>query len=254
VAAAEQVAAALPAYRGAQETDRAGVPQLGDHTLTSVHPAGHTITRSRFWTAYGVASKAVALWYAAHPVAGFHTEGGPSSVGGQGDGSSWIDEAYWDGAADPTSRTATSVEIETTTTSAGVGIRLTVSSVWSPARPLASYVQDVTSIDVTSTHRVNGRHERTTHRSFTVREPGQVRRVVVAFDALPGMSPLFLPCPMAMDVYVDRILFHTATGDVTAVNDSSACGFGMSVHRGGRRVAPQLGNADRLLAVLGLHH
>jgi hypothetical protein len=254
VAEAERVASALPAYPGAQETDRSGVPELGDNTLSTVHPQGHTIVRSRFWTVHGVDSKTVAQWYADHPMAIFRTEGGANGVGGEGDGSTWIDEVYWDAEAAGPSHVATSVEIESTKTSTGVVVRATVSSVWPPARPLESFVQDISSIDVRSVHSQHGRVTNTTHRSFTVNEPDEILRAAVAYNDLPGMTPLALPCPAPTDVYTDRIVFHTATGDVTAVNDSGSCGSGMVVRRNGHGVDPQLGSADQFLHVLGLDH
>jgi hypothetical protein len=255
-AAAVRVAAALPAYSGAQETDSAGVPELGDDTLSVVSPGGHTIVRSRYWTVAGVRSRAVAEWYAAHPMEGFRTEGGPNGVGGSSSGSGWIDEVYWDGTSDNPSLSRTSVEIETTNTSAGVGIRLTVSSVWNPARPIASFVQDVSSIDVHSVHRKYGHVTHTTRRSFTVSDPQEILRAAIAFNELPGMTPTVHSCPMQMDLYTDRIVFHTATGDLTAVNlsSSSMCGSGMVVHRDGHRVNPELANVDQFLHVLGLDH
>jgi hypothetical protein len=255
VAQAERVAGSLPAYPGAQETDQAGVPQLDNRTLSTVHPPDHTIVRSRFLTVTGVDSKTVARWYAAHPVAGFSTEGGANGVGGESGDGGWIDEVYWDdGISDNVTLAGTSVEVETTNTSAAVGIRLTVSSVWPPARPLASYVQDVSSIDVRSVHRQLGPGSQTTRRSFTVSDPGEILRAAVAFNALPGMTPVALPCPMPMDFYTDRIVFHTASGDVIASGSNEPCGSGMVVRRDGHRVDPQLRDADRFLHVLGIDH
>ncbi len=138
---------------------------------------------------------------------------------------------------------------------AGVGVRATVSSVWAPARPRASYVHDVSSIDVRSVHERYGRDtvERSV-RSFTVTDPARVRHAVVVFNSLSGMTPVAVPCAMALDAWVDRLVLHTATGDVSVVDHSSACGSGMAVQRDGRRVGPLLGGADSLFAVLGLRH
>ncbi len=61
-------------------------------------------------------------------------------------------------------------------------------------------------------------------------------------------------CPMMRDSWVDKIVFHTASGDLVAIARSGACGFGMSVSRDGRRVAPYLGDASHLLTALGLRH
>jgi hypothetical protein len=251
VAAALAAISRVPAYPGAHETNAAGVPQLGDNTLSSAQPTGHTEVKSRFWTVAGVAPKAVARWYLSHTAGGFRAEPG---VGGQGDGTTWIDEVYWDPSRTSTSQAGTWAEIQTTRTAAGVGVRVTVSSVWLPARPLASYVQDVSSIDVQSTHDHLGQHPRSKERTFTVSSSGRVLRAAAAFDALPGMTPMILSCPMMIDTWTDRIVFHTATGDVTAVEHTSSCGFGMSVSRDGRLVNPQLGAPAPLLAVLGLAH
>jgi hypothetical protein len=254
VAEADRVAAGLPAYPGGQESDQEGVPELDDSHLSAVHPQDHTIMRSRFWTVSGATASAVAHWYAAHPLAGFDS-GGRGSVGGQGDGSTWIYEVdYNQPGLNQLTGAGTSVELQTTETSAGVGVRATVSTVWLPARPVASYVQDVSSIDVRTTHTRYGRRVHTTHRSFTLSAPAAVLHAAVVFNDLPGLTPIVMSCPMIRDQFTDRIVFHTATGAVTAVSRSGACGFGMTVRRDGHRVDPELGDYDRLLTALGVHH
>jgi hypothetical protein len=250
VAAADAAAAGLPTYPGAQETDATGVPELDDTTLSSVQPS-RVVVRSRFWTVSGVTSKAVAQWYAAHPASGFSSGDG---VGGQGDGTTWIDEVYWQPNPAPSSQQGTWAEIETTTIPGGVGIRVTVSSVWLPPRPLPSYVQDVSSIDVRTEHSRLGPHAQHTSRTFTITSPAKIRRASVAFNALPGMTPMVVSCPMSREEWTDRIVFHTASGDVVAVDQTSSCGSGMTVRRDGRVVLPQLGDPQALLATLGVHH
>jgi hypothetical protein len=86
-----------------------------------------------------------------------------------------------------------------------------------------------------------------------VTDPGQVLRAAIAFNDLPGMTPLALPCPLPLDVYVDRIVFHTATGDVSVAGNSAGCGYGLTVRRDGHQVGPQLARADTFLSTLGLH-
>lgn len=254
VAEADRVAAALTTYPGVRESDQAGVPALDDHHLSTVHPHGHTVVRSRFWTVSGTSASAVAHWYAAHAPAGFESGGG-NAVGGQGDGSTWIYEVdYSQPGRNQLTGSGTSVEVQTTTMPTGVGVRETVSTVWLPARPLTSYVQDVSSIDVRTTHSHYGRNESTTHRSFTVSTPAAVLNAARAFNALPGLTPIVMSCPMMRDQFTDRIVFHTASGEVTAVSRSGACGFGLAVRRDGQRVDPQLGDYDRLLSALGVHH
>ncbi|HEX3221510.1 MAG TPA: hypothetical protein VHR35_03000 [Nocardioides sp.] len=255
VRAADQAASELPVFPGAQETDAAGVPELDDRTLSAAHPAGHTVVRSRFWTVTGTTPSAVAHWYAAHPSSGF-SSGGRNAVGRTGGNTSsrWIDEVYYtQPGTNQLTGSGTSVEVETTTTSAGVGIRATVSSVWLPARPVTSFVQDVSSIDVRSTHLHLGRHVRTTHRSFTVADPDQVLRAATAFNDLPGMTPLVMSCPPRQEVYTDRIVFHTVTGDVVATI-GAGCFPSVGVSRDGRDVPPALADPAPFLRVLGLDH
>ena len=249
---AARVTAALPVLPGAVETDRSGVPELDGFGVSLLTPTGHTITRSRWWTVSGTTSKAAALWYAAHPPPGFSSEGGATGVGGSGDGNRWVDEVTWDGSSGGTT-SRTSVEVQTTGKPGGAGIRLTVLTVWPPARPLTSYVQDVSSIDVQSSHVHVGRHGRTVQRTYTVSDPARVLRAATAYNALAGMTPMIHSCPMQTDSYTDRITFHTATGDVVTVDRSQACGFGMSVRRDGHPVNPPLGDPAALFTVLGLH-
>ncbi len=248
-AAAVATLAQMPGYPGA--VGSGPIAALGDDTLSTATPGGHTEVRSGFWAVSGAGPRAVAEWYAAHPPAGFSGEGG--AVGGQSDGTTWISEVYFDRPGTELGGKGTSVEVQTTRIPAGVGVRVTVSSVWAPARPRASYVQDVTSIDVRTTHERYG-WSQPTRRSFTVTDSAQVLRAARVFDDLSGMTAMAIPCPMPRDVWVDRIVFHTPTGDVSVVSRSSACGFGMAVCRDGQRVAPLLGGAGRLLPALGLRH
>jgi hypothetical protein len=255
-AAASATLAAVLGYPGAVASDP--IAALGDDTLSTVTPAGHTEVRSGFWQVSGIGPKAVARWYAAHPPAGF-SSGGAGAVGGEGDGTRWISEVYDDQPGTELGGKGTSVEVETTKVGAGVGggvgVRVTVSSVWAPARPRASYVEGVSSIDVRTVHEWYGQDTAPpTRRSFTVTDPAAVLHAVRVYDGLSGMTAMALPCPMALDLWVDRIVFHTATGDVTVVARSSPCGFGMSVHRAGHRVVPLLGGADSLRRALGLKH
>jgi hypothetical protein len=250
--AAATTLAAIGSYPGASASE--AIRELGDDTLSTVAPAGRTEVRSAFWVVSGAGPTAVARWYAAHPPTGF-SSGGADAVGGQGDGRTWISEVYYDQGGSELGARGTSAEVQTTTLPSGVGIRATVSSVWAPARPRASYVQDVTSIDVRSVHLRYGRDtvERSV-RSFTVTDPARVLHAAVVFNSLSGMTPMALPCPMAFDAWIDRLVLHTATGDVSVVGNSSACGGGLTVRRDGRRVGPVLAGADSLYPVLGLRH
>jgi hypothetical protein len=251
-AAAATTLAAIGSYPGASASDP--LRELGDDTLSTVTPMGHTEVRSAFWVVSGVGPQAIARWYAAHPPAGF-SSGGADAVGGQGDGRTWVSEVYYEQGDNELGARGTSAEVQTTKVPAGVGIRATVSSVWAPARPLTSYVQDVRSIDVRSVHERYGRDsvERSV-RSFTVTDPARVHHAAVVFNSLSGMTQMPLPCPMPLDEWIDRLVLHTATGDVSVVSNSSSCGSGMTVRRDGRPVGPLLAGADSLLPVLGLRH
>jgi hypothetical protein len=258
-AAASATLAAVLGYPGAAVSDP--IAALGDGTLSIVTP-GHTEVRSGFWRVSGVGPKTVARWYAAHPPAGF-SSGGPGAVGGERDGKRWISEVDDDQPGTEIGAKGTYVEVETTKLGAGVGagvgaevgVRVTVSSVWAPARPSASYVAGVSSIDVRTVHEWYGQDNAPPERrSFTVTDPASVLHAVRVYDGLSGMTAIALRCPMPQDVWVDRIVFHTATGDVTVVSRTSPCAFGMSVHRDGHLVVPPLAGADSLRRALGLKH
>lgn len=251
-AAAEAVLATVDGYPGATDSDP--IRELGDDTLSTATPAGHTEVRSGFWTVSEAGPEAVARWYAAHPPDGF-SSGGADAVGGEGDGTTWISEVYDDQPGTELGGPGTSVEVETTRVAAGVGVRVTVSSVWAPARPRTSYVQDVRSIAVRSVHERYGQDTvAPSRRSFTVTDPARVLRAAEVFDRLSGMTPVSVPCPMSLDVWVDRIVFHSATGDVSLVSTTSACGSGIVVRRDGQPAGPRLAGAATLLPTLGLTH
>lgn len=249
LAEVEQALALVPSYPGARSTS--AVPGLGELVMSS-GPADHTVLRNR-WSLAAAApdARSVAQWYADHPARGYVSDGGVGSASGSDTATVYF-AAFRPRGPHPTA--SAEVLVETTTTTSGVGIRATAQAVWPPARPLASFVQDVSSIDVQSTHEHYGRRHRTTHRSFTVSDPAQVLAAARVFNALPGQAPYVHSCPAMMDVWTDRVVFHLPTGAVTVVSRSSACGFGMSVRRDGRRVAPDLGNAQALLRALGLAH
>lgn len=255
VAAALSAIVRVPAYPGARRSGPLPDPtKLG---LLTSGPPGHTVERTRWWVVSGAGPSTVAHWYAARAIRGFHTDGSVSSSSSSSPGSPTVTAYavdYVQPGSDRLPRHGVSIEVETMRVSGGTAVRATALSIWSPARPPASFVQDVTSIDVQSVHRHYGRQMHTTRRSFTMSAPGRVLAAASAYDALPGMTPVVMSCPMQVDVHTDRIVFHTATGDVTAVSTSSNCGSGMVVRRDGRVVPPQLGDATRLLAVLGLAH
>lgn len=249
-ATAVSTLAAIPVHPGAVSSDP--LPALGDDTLSTVTAVGHTEVRSAFCVVPEGGPRAVAQWYGAHPPAGFSSGGG--AVGSQGDGRTVVFEVYDDQPGAGLGAPGTSVEVQTTAVHGGVGVRVTVSSVWAPARPRTSYVQDVRSIDVRSAHERYGQDTGASVRSFTITEPARVLHAAVAFNGLSGTTALALPCPMALESWTDRIVFHTATGDVSVERDTARCGYGMTVRRDGKRVAPQLHPTDTFLTTLDLDH
>jgi hypothetical protein len=247
--AADRTIARVPTYPGARPS--AAIPALGE-VYSASGPAAYTVTRTRWWTVPGSSPQAVAQWYGDHPAPGFVSSGFASAGGSDAPAVQIVDFDQAPGDRLPPS--GLHVVVETTTTTSGVGVRETVQSLWPPARPLASYVQDVRSIEVHARHDHYGRHASSSQRSFVVTDPQRVLRAAAAFDALPGQAPFVHSCPPMTDVWTDRFVFHTATGDVTAVSTSSSCGIGMQVVRDGRRVPPYLAEPTALLRVLGLRH
>jgi hypothetical protein len=246
---AERVAAALPVYPGARETDAAGAPELSRWTATISGPVAYTETHQRWWTVTGTKAKVVARWYDAHAPARFRSEG----VGGEGDGTTWVNTVdFYPRTRPALSPSGVSVEVQTLDTAHGVEVRAVVDSVWPPARPLASYVQDVTSIDVSIVTSHLNAPSRDSRRSFTVASPGRVLAVARVFDALEGYPTFIHSCPAITRYTTYRIVFHTPTGEVTARYMTSVCSMGMQVRRDGAVVPPTLAGADRVITALGI--
>jgi hypothetical protein len=249
MALTELTLARVPSYPGSRTTS--ALPELSALYLAD-GPTDHTVVRDRWSVAPATLdARAVAQWYADHPARGYVSDGGVGSASGSDTPTVYF-AAFQPRGPHPS--TAADVLVETTTTSGGVGTRVTTQSVWAPARPLASFVQDVSSIDVQSTHEHHGRHHHTLQRTSTVSDPARVLGAARVFNALPGQAPYVHSCPAMTDSWTDRIVFHLSTGALTVVSQSSACGVGMSVRRDGRRVAPDLGNAQALLRALGVTH
>jgi hypothetical protein len=246
--AADAAAASVPAYPDARESDAHGVPELNGQNVTISGPERYTVMRSRWWIATGATAKEVAQWYSHHAPAGFHSEG----VGGQGGDGPWINDVDFSRPnGDLLPPSGVSIEVQTVDTPRGVGVRAVVDSVWPPARPRTSYVQDVTSIDVRIVETTFGRgSDLTVRRSYTIAAAARVLQIATAFDSLTGYPPFLHSCPALTDVTSYRIVFHTPTGDVTASYDSDACSMGMSVQRDGAPIEPALAGGDRVVALL----
>lgn len=250
VAEAERTLEQVPVHPGAKPSGP--IPRLS-YIYSVSGPASHTVTRTAWWTLPGATPQDVVRWYLHHSMHGYVSDG-PGSASGTGDPTVQFTTYTARDLGGRVSPSRLDVIVESTTTPSGTGVRVSVQALWPPARPATSYVQDVSSIDVRSSRRVIGTHPSFTQHSYTVSDPARVLRAVTAYNSLLGMTPEIHSCPLQMDTFTDRITFHTARGDVVAVNRTQTCGFGMTVHRDGRRVDPQLGDPARLFAVLGLEH
>ena len=131
-----------------------------------------------------------------------------------------------------------------------VGIRATVDAVWRPARPAASFVADVRGVTVQITATRYGAHQpRVRQHTVTISSPDEVGVLVTAYNKLPGWPTFFHSCPMQLNQRTYRIVFHTATGDVSASGPMS-CYDTLTVRRDGRQVGPYLDLASDLLGLL----
>jgi hypothetical protein len=251
--AGDRLVGQVPVYPGARSTS----------AIAALHPtyatfsvSGHTVTRTRWWTVGQVTSREVAQWYAAHPAPGLASDGGVGSTSRSGGPAVRFVTFSRIGQVETLPPVGAHVVVETTQLSSGVGVRVRVESIWPPARPVASYVQDVSSIDVRQTeYQSAGQHLKTVvYRYSEASQPGRILRAARAFNALVGSNPVELNCAMVRTSWTDRITFHTATGDVVAVTKTSNCGSGVTVYRDGYAVGPTLGYATALLKVLDLSH
>lgn len=251
--AADRLVGQLPVYPGARSSE--AIPALHP-TYASFAESGHTVTRTRWWTVGGGTSRAVARWYAGHPAPGLVSDGGVDSTTRTGGPTVRYATFSRPGQSETLPPVGGHVLVQTTQLTSGVGVRVTVESVWPPPRPRASYVQDVSSIDVRQIHDLSPVHRLRTEvvRRSEITDPGQVLAAERAFDALPGLNQVELNCPLIRSSFADEITFHTATGTVVAVSQSDVCSSGVTVSRDGHRVGPQLGYPSALLRVLGLSH
>jgi hypothetical protein len=250
---ADRLVEQVPVYAGARPSG--AIPALHP-TYASFEESGHTATRTRWWTVSGSTPRAVARWYVAHPAPGLVSDGGVDSTTRTGGPTVRYATFSRPGQSETLPPVGGHVLVETTQLTSGVGVRVTVESVWPPPRPRASYVQDVSSIDVRQIHDLSPVHRLRTEvvRRSEITDPGQVLAAARAFDALPGLNQVELNCPLIRSSFADEITFHTATGTVVAVSHSDVCSSGVTVSRDGHRVGPQLGYPSALLRVLGLSH
>jgi hypothetical protein len=251
--AADHLMGRVPIYTGARTSP--AIPGL-HATYASFAASGHTVTRTRWWTVPRASSRGVAQWYAAHPALGLVADGRVGSAGGTDSPTVHFEAFSRPGQGETLPPVGAHVVVETTQLSTGVGVRVTVESIWPSARPVSSYVQDVSSIDVKQTQyrSVSKKLKMVVFRYSAADQPGQVMAAARAFNALVGLTPVELNCPLIRSSYTDRITFHTATGDVVAVSKTDVCSSGVTVSRDGHPVGPVLGYSAPLLKALHLAH
>jgi hypothetical protein len=250
------LAAAPPGARRVTATEVTPLRRLTTYSGSFGGP--HAVNASLYWLVPGDA-KTVARWYVANPLRGYRADGaGPGEGPDGGIGGSSLANGGWSYDTDFYVPSETSVQgsgsiqVQTTQLGTQTGVRATVFGEWYPARPLASFVQDVTSIDVRIVHQRLVPRGPTKRRSFTLTNRPLVLRAATAYNALPGTtSHTMLGCPMMRTSDVYRVVFHTKTGDVSLTWNTGNCDDGAIVRRDGQRVGPLLGSAHSLVAELG---
>lgn len=250
-AAAVAALVGMPTYQGATASGPIGA--FAGQGVSGGMTPGYTVTRTRWWHVPGTDAAAVARWYAGHPEKGFQSEAG-QSVSSSSDGTTTVygvELTQPDNSGLPPR--GVTIEVDTVRLPVGVGVRVSALSVWTPARPRASYVQDATSIDVHVTHTTYGQTSHTTHESFTVSDPKKILNAEIAFDALEGTGPVVVSCPMMRDVYRDTVVFHTPTGDVAMTTGGGCVDVG-GVARNGKTVGPPLAFVSEVLDAVGAAH
>jgi hypothetical protein len=249
-AAAVAALAHQPTYAGATASGPIGAFR-GQGVSGGMTP-GYTVTRTGFWRVPGSDAAAIARWYADHPEQGFRSDAG-ESLSSSSDGTTTIYEADLSQPGnDGLPPRGVTIEVDTVRLPVGVGVRVSALSVWQPARPRASYVQDATSIDVRVAH-TDYRTSHTTHRVFTVTDPKRILDAEIAFDGLQGTGPVTVSCPLMLGVYHDTVVFHTPTGDVTMTAGGGCVDIG-GVARDGKTVGPPLAFVSEVLDAVGAPH
>jgi hypothetical protein len=241
----------LPSYPGSRPTEL--VPELRSTSAIMDIPH-YTASRIGYWTADGSAST-VAGWYAAHAPAGFRVQGGLGTMNREGGfDTPLIHDVYLvQPGHDLLPPRGVQLVVQTVQLATGVGIRVTAVTIWRPARPAESFVDQVTSIDVHERISHFGRKHRSSRQTWSIESPDQIRSVVTTFNRLPGWPPNPHGClPIRVD-HRYRVLFHTASGDVT-VTGSISCYDDLTVLRDGHRVGPYLDHGSELAAVLDAAH
>jgi hypothetical protein len=251
-AAAEQLVnaavTALQAYPGVRAV--ASIPELRRTSAAIPNVESFTASRVGYWTVGGSAST-VAEWYARHPPAGFRVQGGAGTVDGEGgSGTPSINDVYLvQPGHDLLPPHGVQIVVQTVQLAQGVGIRATATTIWRPARPAASFVDHVTSIDVREQVTRYGRNAHRSRHDWTIDSPRDLRAVVTTFNRLPGWPPIVHGCFPIRVEHRYRVTFRTDAGSVI-VTGTISCYDDLAVRRHGQRVGPLLDDGSRLAAAL----
>lgn len=232
--------AAMPRPAGSQSASASQVPALA-HTGLSLSGPDLSPTQVGFWLVPVRDVHALADWYSLHPPAGMTSEAHAIGEGRDADGS-YSDDVFYNG--DPSGPAPGSAAvIELAAVGSNVGVRITVYTSWSPARPTASMAPaDVSAvrIDVTTDAKT---------RSVSVRDPARIAQLVHAYNALPGTHGFAHSCPLQLHQTSYRLTFLGATGSVVATL-SASCTPMWTVSANGASLDPALTNPPTFAALV----
>ena len=225
VAAARQHAVELldrlPTLPGAIRHDQAPGSTLAE---PSVSLAGVPATTT-WWTAPGTSDEAVAF-FLNHPPEGLVTDGNTAGVYGEVGPKVHLVE-YTD--PEVPSQSAPRLLVEIAPAADGVVVRADAYVPPEAARLASSYVEDVTSVEIT----VLKGTEVASH--MTVGDPTQVERLAAEFNSLRAYWSFVHSCPVQLgDPAVRRLVFHTSTGDLIANEPPFTCSHTLRIFRAGQ--------------------
>ena len=208
--------------------------------LGSLGGPDESVTRTGFWLVPAEA-KQLAHWYTLNPPPGMTPDGGPHAVGGsRNTDGSWSQEVIYN-ATSTGPAPHSSALVQVTPVGDHAGVRITVYTSWSPARPAQSFAPG----DVTAVRMVIIRNG---HRSVTtIDASSDIARLVHTYNALPGTRALAFRCPFMAHTASYRITFISLTREVSA-HLLGSCDSAWQVSVDGKPLDPALGDEGRLHA------
>ena len=238
---AERVLASMSVPAGAQRVRGADVPPLA-RSSSSLGGPDESVTRTGFWLVPAEA-KQLADWYTLNPPPGMTPDGGPHAVGGsRNTDGSWSQEVIYN-ATSTGPAPHSSALVQVTPVGDHAGVRITVYTSWSPARPAQSFAPG----DVTAVRMVIIRNG---HRSVTtIDASSDIARLVHTYNALPGTRALAFSCPFMAHTASYRITFISLTREVSA-HLLGSCDSAWQVSVDGKPLDPALGDEGRLTRLI----